>query len=111
MKAEKRLVVPWDDLDVVGGAARVFASHLVMAGVDLVSVKEFLGHADVKMTLRWAHLPPDYKWAAIDRLDTSMDTRHEKRGYGRYRNPLKNLERDTGLEPATFALARRRSTN
>jgi hypothetical protein len=73
-KPEKRLVVPWDDLDVVGGVARVFASRLVMAGVDLVSVKEFLGHADVKMTLRWAYLPPDYKWAASDRLDTSMAT-------------------------------------
>jgi integrase len=55
-----------------------FASHLVMAGVDLVTVKEFLGHKDLKMTLRYAHLAPDYKRAAIERLDTSMDTRHEK---------------------------------
>jgi integrase len=55
-----------------------FASHLVMAGVDLVSVKDFLGHADLKMTLRYAHLAPDYKRAAIDRLDTYMDTRQKK---------------------------------
>jgi hypothetical protein len=48
-----------------------------MAGVDLVSVKEFLGHADLKMTLRYAHLAPDYKRAAIDRLDTYMDTRYK----------------------------------
>jgi integrase len=47
-----------------------FASHLVMAGVDLMTVKEFLGHKDIKMTLRYAHLAPDYKRAAINRLDT-----------------------------------------
>ncbi|HEX9869131.1 MAG TPA: site-specific integrase, partial [Candidatus Tectomicrobia bacterium] len=55
-----------------------FASHLVMAGVDLITVKEFLGHKDIKMTLRYAHLAPDYKRAAINRLDTSMDTSHKK---------------------------------
>jgi integrase len=52
-----------------------FASHLVMAGVDLMTVKEFLGHKDIKMTLRYAHLAPDYKRDAISRLDTYMDTR------------------------------------
>jgi integrase len=55
-----------------------FASHLVMSGVDLVSVKEFLGHADLKMTLRYAHLAPHHKHEAISRLDTYMDTSHKK---------------------------------
>ncbi len=47
-----------------------FASHLVMAGVDLVTVREFLGHKRMEMTLRYAHLVPDHKRAAINRLDT-----------------------------------------
>jgi integrase len=45
------------------------ASHMVMRGRSLQEVKEVLGHSDLKLTLRYAHLSPRHLLAAVGALD------------------------------------------
>lgn len=47
-----------------------FASRLVMAGVDLRTVQELMGHKNILMTMRYAHLSPDHKRMAMETLES-----------------------------------------
>jgi integrase len=48
-----------------------FASRLVMAGVDIRTVAELLGHKTLAMTMRYAHLAPDHQLAAVQKLEAT----------------------------------------
>jgi hypothetical protein len=39
-----------------------------MAGVDLRTTAELLGHKKIQMTMRYAHLAPAHKLAAVEKL-------------------------------------------
>ena len=45
-----------------------FASRLVMAGVDIRTVAELMGHQTIQMTMRYAHLAPAHGLAAVQML-------------------------------------------
>jgi len=51
-----------------------FASHLDMNNVNLLTVKELLGHSTINMTLRYAHLASDEKQKAVNSLCSGIDT-------------------------------------
>ena len=43
-----------------------FASQPVMKGVDLRTVAALMGHRDIRVTMRYAHLAPDHLQGAVD---------------------------------------------
>ena len=50
-----------------------FACNLIMAGVDIRTAQELMGHRTIAMTARYAHLAPSHTLAAVERLDRSTD--------------------------------------
>jgi integrase len=51
------------------GLRHTFASHLAMNGIGLKAIQELLGHADLTMTMRYAHLSPGHLQAAVSVLN------------------------------------------
>ena len=49
-----------------------FASRLVMTGADLRTVAELLRDRTLAMVMRYAHVAPDYKLAAVERMGSSF---------------------------------------
>jgi integrase len=63
----------WHDLRHTTG------SYLVMAGNDLVTVQQILGHRDIKSTLRYAHLAPAHKARAVEKLGETFGALQERK--------------------------------
>ena len=54
--------IRWHDL------RHTFASRLVMGGENILTVQKLCRHADVKVTMRYAHLAPEHLQRAVDSL-------------------------------------------
>ena len=50
-----------------------FASQLLMAGVDLATERELLGHKTLTMKLGYSHLAPSHKINAVNLLDEKIN--------------------------------------
>lgn len=77
-----------------------------MAGVDLVSVKEILGHRDIETTMRYAHLAPGHLRQAVNRGSltgtvTKTVTKEEEKPE-EMMQPVDYMVRPEGLEPPTL---------
>jgi hypothetical protein len=87
--------------------------ELVLAGVDLVTVKELMGHADIKVTMRYAHPTPESKRKAVDLLVCRNRTSRLLADGGfsekvESRKALNNMEAAPGFEPGNNGFADRR---
>ncbi len=51
------------------------ASWMAMANVPILTIKEVLGHKDVRMTLRYSHLAPNQQVDAVKRLDCFVQSK------------------------------------
>ena len=45
-----------------------------MAGVDIRTVQELLGHKSITMTMRYSHLSPEHRVAALEKLCVTSAT-------------------------------------
>jgi hypothetical protein len=52
-----------------------FASRLAMEGVELMALRELMGHKSMAMTLRYSRLSPEHRRSAIERLVTRVPRR------------------------------------
>jgi integrase len=55
-----------------------FASHLTILGAPIKTVQELLGHTDIRVTMRYAHLSPEARRGAVLLLDGALGVGHGK---------------------------------
>lgn len=80
-----QLKAPWERVTEAAGLPRTtphdarhsYASQLVIAGARLDAVQRLLGHTDIRVTMRYAHLAPDERARAVALLDGEQGVGHK----------------------------------
>lgn len=67
MSLTKQLGIP--EVTKIHTLRHTFASHLVMKGVDLPTLKKLMGHADIETTMIYSHLTDRHVNEAVEKLD------------------------------------------
>ena len=57
------------DVTKIHSLRHTFASHLVMKGVDLATIKQLMGHSDIDTTMIYSHLTEDHVNNAVEMLE------------------------------------------
>ncbi|MBI2526585.1 MAG: hypothetical protein HYV93_11415 [Candidatus Rokubacteria bacterium] len=81
-----------------------------MAGVPLRTIGEILGHRDMRMTTRYAHLSPQHLREAMHTLDAPPAPRAEPEQQGDEAAPGRKGARSTGTIWAPSTSARKNET-
>lgn len=64
-KAVKRAGVSLPDGQLTHVLRHTFASHFMMNSGNILTLRDILGHSDIKMTMRYAHLAPNHLQDAL----------------------------------------------
>jgi integrase len=68
-----------------------FGSRSAMAGVDLATLKELMGHSNISITMRYVHPTPEHKQEALRKLERfnveQVFAMHEKRSESPQKSP------------------------
>jgi len=75
------------------------ATWMVQGGADLVTVRDILGHASIKMTVKYAHSTPESKKRAVDILASEPEPKKPK-------EIVKNWSNDQIEEQANHLISR-----
>ena len=60
------------------GLRHTFASHFIMSGGNILTLQKLLGHSSVAVTMKYAHLAPDFMKEEVGRMAFAVRAETEK---------------------------------